>query len=172
MTCATGRQKVQWRSFRCANRVVQHSNWKFFMENQLDALHPSVTHQSTGIAAGRVERALREEGQTPPLYYHYLSTFASSFEQWDSVQTVNFPRGHGILKGYMGLRPDDPDTKEYVAAMYKAYGEKQAEAYLGRSIHQRAGLIRTSPCTLPCSSCGCCVPWRPTKLSRRSGTSG
>ena len=24
--------------------VVQRSNWKFFMENQLDALHPSVTH--------------------------------------------------------------------------------------------------------------------------------
>ena len=93
------------------HRVMQHSNWKFFMENQLDALHPSVTHQSTGIAAGRVERALKEAGQTPPLYYHYLSTFASSFEQWDSVQTVNFPRGHGILKGYMGLRPDDPDTQ-------------------------------------------------------------
>jgi phenylpropionate dioxygenase-like ring-hydroxylating dioxygenase large terminal subunit len=117
------------------HRVMQHSNWKFFMENQLDALHPSVTHQSTGVAAGRVERRLRDEGQTPPLYYHYLSTFASSFEQWDSVQTVSFPHGHGILKGYMGLRPDDPDTKEYVAAMYAAYGEKSAEEYLGRSIH-------------------------------------
>ena len=32
-------------------RVIQHSNWKLFMENQLDALHPSVTHQSTGRAA-------------------------------------------------------------------------------------------------------------------------
>ena len=87
------------------HRVVQHSNWKFFMENQLDALHPSVTHQSTGVAASKVERALKAEGKEPPLYYHYLSTFASSFDQWDSVQTVNFPRGHGILKGYMGLRP-------------------------------------------------------------------
>ena len=117
------------------HRVVQHSNWKFFMENQIDALHPSVTHQSTGISASRAERRLREEGQVPPLYYHYLSTFASSFDQWDSVQSVNFPRGHGILKGYMGLRPEDPDTIEYVAAMYHAYGEERAEEYLGRSIH-------------------------------------
>jgi len=117
------------------HRVMQHSNWKFFMENQLDALHPSVTHQSTGIAAGRAERALKAQGTTPPLYYHYLSTFASSFDQWDSVQTVNFPRGHGILKGYMGLRPDDPDTKEYVASMYTAYGEKKAEEFLARNIH-------------------------------------
>ena len=117
------------------HRVMQHSNWKFFMENQLDALHPSVTHQSTGIAAGRAERAIKAQGGTPPLYYHYLSTFASSFDQWDSVQTVNFPRGHGILKGYMGLRPNDPDTQEYVAAMYKAYGQEKAEEFLGRSIH-------------------------------------
>jgi phenylpropionate dioxygenase-like ring-hydroxylating dioxygenase large terminal subunit len=117
------------------HRVIQQSNWKFFMENQLDALHPSVTHQSTGVAASRVERSMRANGMTPPLYYHYLSTFASSFDQWDSVQTINFPRGHGILKGYMGLRPEDPDTLEYVAAMYKAYGRERAEEYLGRSIH-------------------------------------
>jgi phenylpropionate dioxygenase-like ring-hydroxylating dioxygenase large terminal subunit len=117
------------------HRAIQHSNWKFFMENQLDALHPSVTHQSTGVAASRVEREFKSKGITPPLYYHYLSAFASSFDQWDSVQTVSLPRGHGILKGYMGLRPQDPDTQDYVEAMYRAYGKEQAEAYLGRSIH-------------------------------------
>jgi hypothetical protein len=105
------------------------------MENQLDALHPSVTHQSTGASASKVERRLKGEGREAPLYYHYLSTFASSFDQWDSVQTVNFPRGHGILKGYMGLRPNDPDTQQYTEAMHRAYGAERAERYLGRSIH-------------------------------------
>ncbi|MBL8334963.1 MAG: Rieske 2Fe-2S domain-containing protein [Rubrivivax sp.] len=117
------------------HRVIQHSNWKFFMENQLDALHPSVTHQSTGISAARVEKRLKAEGTTPPLYYHMLSAFASSFEQWDAVQTLNFPRGHGILKAYMGLRPQDPDTLEYEALLKKAYGEAKTEEYLSRSIH-------------------------------------
>ncbi|MEP7244535.1 MAG: Rieske 2Fe-2S domain-containing protein [Gammaproteobacteria bacterium] len=117
------------------HRVMQHSNWKFFMENQLDALHPSVTHQSTGVAAARVEHAMKARGETPPLYYHYLSTFASSFDQWDSVQTINFPRGHGILKGYMALHPDDPDTAGYVASMHQAYGPERAQEFLGRSIH-------------------------------------
>lgn len=117
------------------HRVVQQSNWKFFMENQLDALHPSVTHQSTGIAAGRIERRLKAERGQAPLYYHYLSTFASSFEKWDAVQTINFPRGHGILKAYMGLRPSDPDTLEYEALMKHAYGEARAEEFLSRSIH-------------------------------------
>jgi phenylpropionate dioxygenase-like ring-hydroxylating dioxygenase large terminal subunit len=117
------------------HRILQHSNWKFFMENQLDALHPSVTHQSTGVAAARVERNLKERDRQPPLYYHYLSAFASAFDQWDSVQTISFPRGHGILKGYMGLRPNDPDTLQYVEAMYAAYGTHKAEEFLGRSIH-------------------------------------
>ena len=117
------------------HRVVQHSNWKFFMENQLDALHPSVTHQSTGIAAGRVERRLKEQQGSAPLYYHYLSAFASSFEQWDSVQTINYPQGHGILKAYMGLRPQDKDTLEHEALLKQAYGEAKAEEYLSRSIH-------------------------------------
>ena len=117
------------------HRVMQHSNWKFFMENQLDALHPSVTHQSTGISAGRVEKRLKAEKGAAPLYYHYLSTFASSFEQWDAVQTINFPRGHGILKAYMGLRPRDPDTLEYEALLKDAYGEAKMEEYLSRSIH-------------------------------------
>ena len=117
------------------HRVMQHSNWKFFMENQLDALHPSVTHQSTGISAGRVEKRIKAERGSAPLYYNYLSTFASSFEQWDAVQTINFPYGHGILKAYMGLRPQDPDTLEHEALLVKAYGAERAEEYLSRSIH-------------------------------------
>ena len=117
------------------HRVIQHSNWKFFMENQLDSLHPSVTHQSTGVAAGRIEKQFVAKGGKAPLYYHYLSTFASSFEQWDGVQTINFPRGHGVLKAYMGLRPQDPDTKAYEKLMVKAYGPEKSEEYLSRSIH-------------------------------------
>jgi phenylpropionate dioxygenase-like ring-hydroxylating dioxygenase large terminal subunit len=117
------------------HRVIQHSNWKFFMENQLDALHPSVTHQSTGVSAGRIEKRLKDQGAQVPLYYHYLSAFASKFEQWDSVQTINFPRGHGILKGYMGLRPQDPDTLEHEALLVEAYGREKTEEYLSRSIH-------------------------------------
>ena len=117
------------------HRVIQHSNWKFFMENQLDALHPSVTHQSTGVAAGRVEKRIKEETGKAPLYYHYLSAFASKFEQWDAVQTINFPRGHGILKAYMGLRPQDPDTRAHEAMLVEAYGPERTEAYLSRGIH-------------------------------------
>ena len=119
-------------------RVIQHSNWKIFLENQLDALHPSVTHQSTGRAAHEVEKdiARRAKKGAAPLSYHMLSAFATvTIDKWDNFQTLNYPHGHCILTGYMGLRPKDPDTLAYERVLAKAYGEKRKEEILSTNIH-------------------------------------
>jgi phenylpropionate dioxygenase-like ring-hydroxylating dioxygenase large terminal subunit len=119
-------------------RVIQHSNWKIFLENQLDALHPSVTHQSTGRAAHEVEKeiAKRTRKGKAPLSYHMLSAFATvTIDKWDNFQTINYPHGHCILTGYMGLRPQDPDTLAYDKIMIKAYGKKRFEEIVGVNIH-------------------------------------
>jgi phenylpropionate dioxygenase-like ring-hydroxylating dioxygenase large terminal subunit len=116
-------------------RVVQRSNWKFFMENQLDAVHPSVTHESTGRAAADVEFQIQRRTGEKPLHYHMLSAFVIPFEKWDSLETFGYPYGHTILGGYMGLRPQDPDTLEYERVLAKAYGEQQKDEYLSRNIH-------------------------------------
>jgi phenylpropionate dioxygenase-like ring-hydroxylating dioxygenase large terminal subunit len=119
-------------------RVIQHSNWKLFMENQLDALHPSVTHQSTGRAAHEVEKQLAKKAKKGevPLSYHMLSAFATvTIDKWDNFQTINFPYGHCILTGYMGLRPQDPDTLAYDKIMIKRYGKQRFEEIVGVNIH-------------------------------------
>ncbi len=116
-------------------RIIQHSNWKIFLENQLDALHPSVTHELTGRAAEEVEHEIEKRKGHAPLDYHYLSAFTLPFHKWDTVQTVNHRNGHCILQGYMGLRPQDPDTLAYEAAMRKHYGKERTEEILGVNIH-------------------------------------
>jgi phenylpropionate dioxygenase-like ring-hydroxylating dioxygenase large terminal subunit len=117
-------------------RVIQQSNWKIFLENQLDALHPSVTHQSAGRAAAEVEREIERRKGKAPLDYHYLSAFHTTpLPKWDQVQTVNFPNGHSLLQGYMGLRPQDPDTLAYEAVMRKHYGAQRTEEILSVNIH-------------------------------------
>ena len=119
-------------------RVIQHSNWKLFLENQLDALHPSVVHQSTGRAAHEVEKILAKKAKsgTAPLSYHMLSAFATvTIDKWDNFQTINYPYGHSVLTGYMGLRPQDPDTLAYDKIMIKAYGKKRFEEIIGVNIH-------------------------------------
>jgi len=117
-------------------RVIQRSNWKLFLENQLDALHPSVTHQSTGRAARDVELQIEKKTGHAPLSYHMLSAFATvTIDKWDGFQTLNYPYGHCILTGYMGLRPQDPDTLQYERVLAKAYGEEKKEAILSTNIH-------------------------------------
>lgn len=120
--------------FPC-NRVVQRSNWKFFMENQIDAVHPSSTHMSTGQAAAAVEREIFQKTGEKPLHYHMLSAFTTPFDKWDQLETIGYPYGHVILTGYMGLRPTDPDTLAHEAVLEKAYGKEQKEAFLSRNIH-------------------------------------
>jgi phenylpropionate dioxygenase-like ring-hydroxylating dioxygenase large terminal subunit len=117
-------------------RVIQKSNWKIFLENQLDALHPSVTHQSTGRAAHEVEKEIEKKTGHAPLSYHMLSAFATvTIDKWDNFQTLNYPHGHCILTGYMGLRPKDPDTLAYEKTLVDAYGQKRMEEILGVNIH-------------------------------------
>ena len=117
-------------------RVIQNSNWKIFLENQLDALHPSVTHQSTGRAAREVEVEIEKKTGKIPLSYHMLSAFATvTIDKWDNFQTINYPNGHCILAGYMGLRPQDADTLAYEKTLTKAYGEKRKEEILSTNIH-------------------------------------
>ena len=117
-------------------RVIQKSNWKIFLENQLDALHPSVTHGAVGKAATDVEEAIRREtGQEPPLKYHYLSAFTTPIFKWEGLETVGHPYGHCVLQGYMGLRPQDPDTLAYEAVMREHYGSERTEEILGVNVH-------------------------------------
>ena len=117
-------------------RMIQKSNWKIFLENQLDAVHPSVTHGSTGLAAQKVEKEmLAETGNPPPLSYHYISAFAMEMDKWGALDVVGHPNGHCVLQGYMGLRPTDPDTLEYDAIMEKHYGPDRAKEILDVNIH-------------------------------------
>lgn len=116
-------------------RIIQKSNWKIFLENQLDALHPSVTHESTGRAAAAIEKEIEQETGVAPLAYHMLSAFSAPVESWNSFATHGYPHGHCLLTGYMGLRPTDPDTLEYEEVMKKAYGEDRMEEILGVNTH-------------------------------------
>jgi hypothetical protein len=95
-----------------------------------------VVHQSTGRAAHDIEKKVAKQKGKAPLSYHMLSAFATvTIDKWDNFQTINYPHGHSILTGYMGLRPQDPDTLAYDKIMIKAYGKKRFEEIVGVNIH-------------------------------------
>ena len=116
-------------------RVLQRSNWKFFLENQLDVTHAVITHESTGRAATEVEEEVRAERGSAPIDYHFLSGFTLPLSAFDKMTTVNYRRGHSILEGYMSLRPQDPISLDYEAIMKQKYGEKRTNEILDTNIH-------------------------------------
>ncbi|MDE0540376.1 MAG: Rieske 2Fe-2S domain-containing protein [Rhodospirillales bacterium] len=117
-------------------RVIQHSNWKIFLENQLDALHPSITHHSTGEAAAEMQKIYKQRtGDDPPMGYQFLADFTLPYEKWDSLSTFGHPYGHTVLGGYMGLRPRDPITVSHEEALTKAYGAERMDEILSTNVH-------------------------------------
>jgi phenylpropionate dioxygenase-like ring-hydroxylating dioxygenase large terminal subunit len=116
-------------------RVVQRSNWKLFLENQLDVAHAVVTHESTGRAAADVEAEIKRRDGRAPFDYHFLSAFTFALPEYDRMTTVNYPNGHAILQGYMSLRPQDPDSLAYEDVMRRRHGREKTEATLSRNIH-------------------------------------
>ena len=117
-------------------RIVQNNNWKIFLENQLDAVHASITHISAAKAATDTEKEIKEEtGEDAPSFYKYLSSLSTPLSRWATLETRAYPYGHCLLGGYLGLRPTDPDTVFYENIMRERYGEAKAEEILSRDVH-------------------------------------
>ena len=117
-------------------RIVQNNNWKIFLENQLDAVHASITHISAAKAATDTEKEIKEEtGDDAPPFYKYLSSLSTPLSRWATLETRAYPHGHCLLGGYIGLRPTDPDTVIYESMMRERYGETKAEEILSRDVH-------------------------------------
>jgi phenylpropionate dioxygenase-like ring-hydroxylating dioxygenase large terminal subunit len=117
-------------------RIVQNNNWKIFLENQLDAVHASITHVSAAKAASDTENEIKEEtGEDAPYFYKYISALSTPMSRWATLETRAYAHGHCMLTGYLGLRPADPDSLSYENIMRKRYGAEKAEEILSRDVH-------------------------------------
>ena len=140
-------------------RVIQHSNWKIFLENQLDALHPSVVHQSTGRAAHDVEKQLAKKAKKrrgAALVPHALGLRHGDHRQVGQLPDHQLPvrplrphRLHGPAAagpGHARLRQDHDQGVRPEALR----GDRR------RQHPPRADLSRACRCSRRCSSCARC----------------
>ncbi len=119
----------------CA-RTIQHSNWKLFLENQLDVIHAGIVHLSSWQAARRVAKEFKD-GEPQPLGLTMLQAQvapdAESF--WEKLLSNNFRYGHSNFLGYQSPRGTDPVVLEYEALLRKTVGKGNAERFLARNFH-------------------------------------
>lgn len=120
----------------CA-RTIQHANWKFFFENQLDGVHAGITHRSSTEAAKKVAASRWSNPEEVPREVRMFMAQEPPEPKsvWVNLNTSNYRHGHGFLGGYQEHRGQDPVTLEYEAIIKRKYGDAEGERKLARSLH-------------------------------------
>lgn len=118
-------------------RYEHACNWKFFLENTLDALHPMVVHLEAARAARQVAAGLpstQATGQTLSTFeLQALAPFAGSYTFYDEMGGRALPNGHADLGGAASIHSAYDEDPQYLQAMIVSYGEERARQILSLS---------------------------------------
>ncbi len=115
-------------------RYVHDCNWKMFVENLNDTMHPMVAHAS---AAGTAKRlwADKPEDAVKPMAIEQLLPFAASYEFFDKMGVRVYENGHGYSGVNFSIHSSYSKMPEYEAAMIAGHGAERARDVLGTVRH-------------------------------------
>ena len=114
-------------------RYEHACNWKFFVENTLDALHPMVVHNSAARSARTIAAAQPPETNALAFELQALAPFAGSHSFFDDMGARVMPNGHADLGGAASIHSGYEQDPQYWQAMVSAYGEPRAREILALS---------------------------------------
>ena len=114
-------------------RYMHDCNWKFFLENTLDAMHPMVAHQSAITAAKDVKSELDAHGSAYPFALQMMLPFGASYSFYNDMGARGAPFGHGDLGNSQSLHSGYEDLGGYISLMEAAYGKEKTKQILTTS---------------------------------------
>jgi phenylpropionate dioxygenase-like ring-hydroxylating dioxygenase large terminal subunit len=113
-------------------RNIVHCNWKIYLENINDTVHPMSTHESATQAAEALW-----EGHAPtdpkPMAMEQILPFGAGYAFFDDMGGRVFANGHSVLGVNFSIHSNYAQLPEYEAAMRAAHGEARATEILQRS---------------------------------------
>ena len=113
-------------------RNIVHCNWKMYLENINDTVHPLSTHESATAAAN-----LLWQGQPPdapkPMAMEQILPFGAGYDFFDRMGGRVYPNGHSMLGVNFSIHSGYAQVPEYEAALREAHGEARAAEILQRS---------------------------------------
>ncbi|MEM7705403.1 MAG: aromatic ring-hydroxylating dioxygenase subunit alpha [Pseudomonadota bacterium] len=116
-------------------RYEHDSNWKFFVENLNDMMHPMIVHQSSSLTARVVaKRELGKDAPLPPAL-EIISPFTESYAFFDDMGLHAFDNGHGYSGGKNSIHAAYSDVEAYNDAMNDAYGEERVKQIFAVNRH-------------------------------------
>jgi nitrite reductase/ring-hydroxylating ferredoxin subunit len=113
-------------------RTLIRCNWKTYLENINDTVHPLSTHESATAAAAAVWQG-RPDDEVKPMAIEQILPFGAGHDFFDRMGGRVLPNGHSVLGTSFSIHSGYAALPEYEAAMRAAYGGERAAAILQRS---------------------------------------
>jgi phenylpropionate dioxygenase-like ring-hydroxylating dioxygenase large terminal subunit len=115
-------------------RYEHECNWKMFIENLNDTMHPMIVHRSVVESALDYIKTLPEDSPRRD-EAEIIPPFGASYEVFEETGITGFPYGHHYDGGKTSIHSDYTLDPDYKAAMLKAYGEERMYDILSFNTH-------------------------------------
>jgi phenylpropionate dioxygenase-like ring-hydroxylating dioxygenase large terminal subunit len=115
-------------------RYLHACNWKLFIENLNDTMHPMVAHESSAGTARDLWKDQPADAPKPMVIEQFLP-FVSSYEFFDKMGVKLYENGHSYTGVNFSIHSKYSALPEYDAQMRAAYGVERAQAILREIRH-------------------------------------
>jgi phenylpropionate dioxygenase-like ring-hydroxylating dioxygenase large terminal subunit len=115
-------------------RYMHDCNWKMFVENLNDTMHPMVSHES---AAGTAKKlwAGKPESEPKPMAIEQFLPFVNGYEFFDKMGVRIYENGHSYTGVNYSIHSKYAAIGPYERLMEETYGAERARAILGEVRH-------------------------------------
>ena len=115
-------------------RYEHDCNWKMFIENLNDTMHPMIVHRGVVDAANDYIKTL-PEGSAHRDEAEIIPPFGASYTNFEETGKTGFPHGHHYDGGKRSIHANYSVDPDYEAAMIKAYGAERTREILTFNTH-------------------------------------
>ncbi|WP_028218547.1 aromatic ring-hydroxylating dioxygenase subunit alpha [Paraburkholderia oxyphila] len=115
-------------------RYVHNCNWKMFVENLNDTMHPMVAHESSAGTAKKLWDGKSAE-EPKPMAIEQFVPFVSDYGFFDGMGVRVFENGHSYTGVNFSIHSSYSALPEYEQTLAAAWGEEKAKQVLGTARH-------------------------------------
>lgn len=119
---------------KVCHRFRHPCNWKFFIENLHDAMHPMIAHAGTSNAVKAYLESLPSQAQSVA-EAEVIAPFGGSYDFFDDMGFVGLANGHAYMGGQKSIFSHYQVFPDYLQKMQKAYGEARTKEILSFNRH-------------------------------------
>ena len=107
-------------------RYLHDCNWKMFVENLNDTMHPMIVHASSAGTAKKLWEG-KPADLPKPMAIEQYAPFANDYKFFDDMGVRVYRHGHGFSGVNFSIHSAYSSIPEYEEAMRQAYGERAKE---------------------------------------------